>query len=78
MPTAESSISACELRTEITHRARVETMAVRGWVEWDLYGMADRPALRHILLALLRGAELYGLGSRCAYGLGAVRVEVLR
>lgn len=70
-------ISACEIRTEMTHRGKVDTMVLRGWAEWDLRAM-DSAHRRRMCLALLRGAELYGLGSRCAYGLGAVRVEVLR
>ena len=58
-------------------RAKVTTSAVRGWVEWDMYGL-DSQGRRRLVLWLLRGAELYGLGSRCAYGLGAVRVDVVR
>jgi len=72
------SISACELRTEMTRRSeRMATMALRGWVEYDLTGL-DNPNRRRMVVALLRGAEVFGLGSRCAYGLGAVSLEILR
>jgi hypothetical protein len=71
------SISACEVKTEMTRRSKVETMALRGWAEWDLRAM-DSVHRRQLCLHLLRGAELFGLGSRCAYGLGAIRVEVVR
>lgn len=71
------SISACEIRTAMVRSGKVETMALRGWAEWDLRAM-DSPHRRQLCLALLRGAELYGLGARCSYGLGAIRVEVTR
>lgn len=74
---ARVAISGCELRSALVRRGKVEQCCLRGWVEWDLYGL-DKPQRRCLALALLRGAEAYGLGSRCAYGLGAIRVTVLR
>lgn len=71
--------SACELRSEPYRAGKVETMAVRGWVEFDFWAVERaHPRRRPLVMALLRGAEVYGLGSRCAYGLGAIRVEVVR
>lgn len=70
-------VSGCDMQSGMTTRAKVTTAALRGWVEWDLYGLDSQPR-RRLVMALLRGAEIYGLGSRCAYGLGAVRVEVVR
>lgn len=67
-------VSACEISTAMTRRGKVETMALRGWVEWDTYGL-DSANRRRLVVALLRCAEVFGLGSRCAYGLGAIRVE---
>ncbi len=65
-----------DLRSEMYHAGKVHTMAVRGSAEWDLQSL--KPSQRKVTLALLRGAAIFGAGSRCAYGLGAVRVEVVR
>jgi hypothetical protein len=71
------SVPACELRTVVVQRGKVEQACLRGWAEYDLYALQSS-AHRRLVLSLLRGAEVFGLGARCSYGLGAVRVEVVR
>ena len=70
------AVRAMELRSSVVRRSKVQQACVRGWAEYDLYAL--RAPQRRLALALLRGAELLGLGSRCAYGLGAISVERVR
>lgn len=70
------AMPACELRSVVVQRSKVEQSCVRGWAEYDLYALS--PEQRRVALALLRGAEAFGLGSRCAYGLGAIGLEIVR
>lgn len=70
-------VSDCELRTEHHEIGKVRCVALRGRWTYDLLS-CDHASRRRLALVLLRAAEIFGLGSRCAYGLGAIRVEVVR
>lgn len=71
------STSMCSVESRVYTRGRATLSGMRGWWEYSLQDL-ESGGRRHLVMGLLRGAEIFGLGARPAYGFGAVRVEVVR